>query len=110
MFRTSICAALAAASFATPAAAQNSATVQYGDLNLSTDTGRATLERRLGKAAVIACDAYPTRILIVEAAGKRCMRQAIADARPAVDAALARAGNVTLTARADSSIQLKGAR
>lgn len=115
MFRTSICAALAAMTLAMPASAaqqQGSATVSYADLNLSSETGRATLERRLGKAARTACAAQPTRILSLEAAGKRCMKQAIADARPAVDAVLARAGSPMLASAdtAHTAIVLKGAR
>ena len=111
MFRMSICAALVAAALAMPAAASQhgSAKLHYADLNLSSDAGRATFERRLDKAARIACAAYPTRILTIEAAGKRCMKQAIAEARPAVDAVLARAGT-TMVARADTPILLKGAR
>lgn len=113
MFRTSIRAAAVAATLSViaPAAAApaqgGTALARYSDLNLATDAGKAMLDRRIARAARIACNATPTRILSLEAAGRRCMTHAIAKVQPAVQAAVR--GKVDLASR-DTGIVLRGAR
>jgi UrcA family protein len=94
MFRTSIlAAALVAVVSPAPASAQEaSARIRYSDLNLSSDAGRARLDRRVRVAAEAMCKARPTGMLAIDAKTRRCMDAAIAQAQPAVMAAVRNAG------------------
>jgi UrcA family protein len=57
-----------------------SLTVQYGDLNLDTDSGARTLYARLQRAATSVCPAGFTRDLSAAAAERRCRDEAVARA------------------------------
>lgn len=86
---------------ATPAAAQSeraSIRVSYADLNLSTDLGKKTLDRRVDAAAKAVCDFDPyerdlSRVLI----SAHCTRAAVSQARVAM--AAAKANTPALAAR-----------
>lgn len=60
-------AALALVVFAAPLAAQdNSAVVTFGDLDLTTEAGRATLDTRLTRAVRSVCGGYPSRSTLTQ--------------------------------------------
>lgn len=60
-------AALGLAAFAAPLAAQdNSAVVEFGDLDLTTEAGRATLDSRLTRAVRNVCGGYPSRTSLAQ--------------------------------------------
>jgi UrcA family protein len=73
------------------AAESNSVRVSYADLNLASDYGQQTLQRRIGFAAVVVCQIEDSRELALAAATHVCRNTAIADARPAFEAAVAAA-------------------
>ncbi len=75
---------------ATPAAAENSVRVRYGDLDLATSGGQAVLAHRLRRAADILCFADKTREL---APLQACRSDVLASVRPAVQLAM-KGGNV----------------
>ena len=73
------------------AAESNSVRVSYADLNLASQRGQQTLQRRMGFAAVVVCQIEDSRELALAAATNDCRNAAIADARPAYEAAVAAA-------------------
>jgi UrcA family protein len=96
MIKTLVSVALAAAALAAaPAAAENSAydlakvQVFYGDLNLASDAGRGTLDRRIRSAARSICGTEASRGPAGLNAIKACQNQAIASASGQVEQALA---------------------
>jgi UrcA family protein len=68
------------ASAATPDSEIPATKVQYGDLDLHTDSGMRVLYRRLAGAAARVCPDPGSRDLTVVAATEACRRQAIARA------------------------------
>jgi UrcA family protein len=85
---------------ATQAAATNSYRVSYADLNLASDSGRQTLERRIAFGARVVCEIEDSRELALAAATKACRSDAINGVQPAYEAAVAaaRRGTVELGA------------
>lgn len=85
-------AAFAATSFAVcPAAAQTAPTsvaVAYGDLNLSSDAGRATFDSRIAYAARRLCGDYLHTELKWAALSRACQAEVIAGAQARRDAVL----------------------
>ena len=83
---------------ATQAATTNSVRVSYADLNLASDQGRGTLERRIAFAAKTVCEIEDSRELALASATRLCRGDAVESARPAFDAAVnaARHGTVTI--------------
>ena len=73
------------------AAESNSVRVSYADLNLASNRGQQVLQRRIGSAAVIVCEIEDSRELTLAAATNLCRNTAVADARPAYEAAVAAA-------------------
>ena len=70
--------AIALTSLATPALAQEVGfTVEYSDLNLATEAGQKTLERRIDKAARKACglDARMTGSRVDSNEARECVRE-----------------------------------
>lgn len=84
-------AAAAAALLASSPVAAGPALIHLADLDLSSPAGRATLDRRVARALEAACGSYfqtspeETREIDI------CRRDALAEVRPAVATALARA-------------------
>jgi UrcA family protein len=79
------------------AADPNSVRVSYADLNLATAFGQTKLERRIAYAAETVCDqADPLDLKFVRVVSE-CRSGAIADARPAYEAAVASARRGTVT-------------
>jgi UrcA family protein len=99
---TAFAALLVASTLVVPTVSQameaNSARVSYADLNLTSDLGKRTLERRIVRAAKVVCvyDDGRDQDLTIET--NACRSGAIADARPAFEAAVnnARRGSVTV--------------
>ena len=94
-------AALAASALIVPAASQaaerTSVRVSYADLNLATDVGQARLKGRIAFAAEMVCDTTdPLNLNLVRAVAE-CRSSAIADARPAFEAAVAQARHPSVT-------------
>lgn len=84
------------ASAATPAVDAPTATVRYGDLNLSTDVGAKMLYSRISMAARQVCPSTDSRELAQLSAARACQRAAIERAvhsvnNPRLAAALAAA-------------------
>ena len=74
---------------ATPALAQPvSATVPYGDLDLTKETGREVLDARITRAANRLCGTVGARDLARIAAHKTCVAEVRASAAPQVELAL----------------------
>ena len=65
--------------------------VRYGDLNLTTDTGVAQLQRRIKAAARQACGYADGRDLKAAQAVAQCRQAAMTDAAPKVQLAVANA-------------------
>jgi UrcA family protein len=63
----------------------NTVTVKYGDLNLNSQAGIASLHKRIRNAAESVCSPLETRILGLREAYDQCLDQAIADGVAAVD-------------------------
>jgi UrcA family protein len=77
----------------------NSVRVSFADLNLASDLGQYTLQRRITVAARTVCEIEDSRELALASATKVCRNDAIASARPAYEAAVASAtrhGTVTI--------------
>jgi UrcA family protein len=68
----------------------NTVTVKYGDLNLNSQAGIASLHLRIRNAAESVCSQLETRILGLREAYDQCIDQAVADGVAAV-------GNANLT-------------
>jgi UrcA family protein len=77
----------------TPASAQDSRTVSYGDLDLSSQAGIAQLDRRIENAIQSVCDSGdPT--LRAKMAERRCRASASADVSGPREMAIAGSGKV----------------
>jgi UrcA family protein len=92
------CAAAAFIAFATTRAfagetATSTRVVHYGDLDLATADGVATLESRIAAAAGSACGPLDGRTLADRGRWDACRTAAIAAAQPKVQTALASAGS-----------------
>lgn len=76
-------AAIAAATLATsPAAFAGSVVVNYGDLNLETEAGQATLDGRINRAARDACEiSSGRRTLVQTTADQACISAAKENAK-----------------------------
>ena len=68
----------------------NTVTVKYGDLNLNSQAGVASLHKRLRNAAESVCSQYETRILGLKGAYDACVADAVAQG-------VASIGNANLT-------------
>ena len=78
-----------ALSLAAPAAAETaSIAVPYGDLDLTKEADRKTLDARIARAATRLCGAVGARDLVRIAAHKACVAEARASAAPQVELAL----------------------
>jgi UrcA family protein len=85
-------AALALSSFATAGTRDtNNVVVRYGDLNLNSQAGIASLHKRIRNAAESVCSQLETRILGLRDSYETCVDQAVAEGVAAV-------GNPNLTA------------
>ena len=84
-------AALALSSLATAGSRDAGVVVKYGDLNLNSQAGIASLHKRIRNAAESVCTPLETRILGLRAAYENCIEQAI-------DGGIAAVGNANLTA------------
>jgi len=78
------------------AATTNSYRVSYADLNLASDHGRQSLQRRIAFGARVVCEVEDSREFALATATNACRGDAIASAQPAYDAAVgaARRGTV----------------
>jgi UrcA family protein len=94
-------ALLAAATLLVPTVSQaeepNSVSVSYADLNLTSELGQQTLQRRIGGAARVVCIYDDSKDLNLQSATKSCRSGAVADAQPAYEAAVASARHGTVT-------------
>ena len=88
-------AVVVAASLLTPtvsqAAESNSVRVSYADLDLASDLGQHSLQRRITFAARVVCEIEDTRQLQLALATNLCRSDAVEGARPAYEAAVAAA-------------------
>ncbi|PXA83314.1 UrcA family protein [Nostoc sp. 3335mG] len=102
-------ALVSAPAFAAPAADGMSATVRFGDLDLSTDAGAAALHSRIAYAARAVCggdaDQHDLNRL---AAMESCRQVAMASAAPQMQLALANARNGRQLAANDVKITAHG--
>jgi UrcA family protein len=80
-------AATARIVYAMDADGRRTAEVRYGDLDLGSDAGRATLERRLRTAARQVCNADVDDV-VAQADQQRCRSEAMAATRRAVAVAI----------------------
>jgi UrcA family protein len=78
------------------AATTNSYRVTYADLNLATQVGRTSLERRITYGAEVVCEIEDSREMALAAATNACRSDAFDSARPAYEAAVARARRGTV--------------
>lgn len=80
------------------AAETSSMRVSYADLNLASDDGRGTLQRRMTSAAEAVCAIEDSRELALATAAGLCRSDALQRALPAYEAAVAasRRGSVTV--------------
>jgi UrcA family protein len=76
--------------YAANAEGRRTAAVRYGDLDLGSDAGRATLERRLRTAARQVCDTGIDDV-VAQADQQRCRSEAVVATRRAVETAVAAA-------------------
>jgi UrcA family protein len=79
------------------ASVSNSVRVSYADLNLGSRAGAWVLERRISSAARVVCEFEDSREMGLQQATVVCRNQAISDAQPAFNAALAAARNPSVT-------------
>ena len=99
---TAFAALLVASTLVVPTVSQamepNSVRVSYADLNLTSDFGQRTLERRIVRAAKVVCVFDDDRDTNLAIETNACRTGAIADARPAFEAAInnAKRGSVTV--------------
>ena len=89
--------AAAAASFAPVAAAGETAALDYSDLDLSTEAGKAELAKRIDVTARKACRTQPTTGTRIES--KNGLDACMADVRRQVETRLATRGNRTSLGR-----------
>ena len=87
--------------FANPSEQPPSVTVFHADLDLSSNAGRATLERRLTSAIKRVCGEHPAPTTLYEQVrARRCQSELSGKARGEVDLAVARAvGETRLSSR-----------
>ena len=78
------------------AATTNSYRVSYADLNLASDHGRQSLQRRIAFGARVVCEIEDSREMALAAATNVCRSDAVESARPAYDAAVASARRGTV--------------
>jgi UrcA family protein len=78
------------------AATANSVRVSYADLNLATKLGQHRLQNRIAFGATIVCEIEDSRELALATATNACRGDAIEGARPAYEAAVARARRGTV--------------
>jgi UrcA family protein len=78
------------------AATTNSYRVSYADLNLASDHGRQSLQRRIAFGARVVCEIEDSRELALAAATNACRSDAVESARPAYEAAVASARRGTV--------------
>lgn len=103
MFKTipAIAALLIASALVVPtvsqASASNSVRVSYADLNLVSRAGAWVLQKRIASAARIVCEIEDSRDLALQRATIGCRTQAVADAQPQFNAALAAAREPSVT-------------
>ena len=76
---------------ASQAATANSYRISYADLNLASDNGRQTFERRIAFGARVVCEIEDSRELALAAATNACRSDAIGGVQPAFEAAVAAA-------------------
>ena len=76
-----------------------SAKVSYAGLNLTSATGKATLERRVSRAADRVCGVGLQRDIRLAAITRRCAAEARAAARPAIELAYRNAADGQLAAQ-----------
>jgi UrcA family protein len=77
----------------------NSVRASFADLNLASEMGQQTLQRRITGAARTVCVIEDSRELALASATNACRNEAIASVRPACEAAVAsatRLGTVTV--------------
>ena len=67
----------------------NSVRVSYADLNLGSDAGQYSLQRRIVFAARVVCQFEDSRQLDIQTATNACRNDAVASAQPAFEAAVA---------------------
>lgn len=88
-------AVVVAASLVMPTASQaaesNSVRVSYADLNLASQVGQHSLQRRIGFAARVVCEIEDSRQLPLASATNLCRTDAVARVQPAYEAAIAAA-------------------
>ena len=89
------------------AATTNSVRVSYADLNLASQYGARILDRRVHSAARVVCEIEDSREMALAQATNLCRNQAVSDAQPAIQAALAAARKPSVTIL-DSSIAVIG--
>jgi UrcA family protein len=89
---------------ASQAATSNSVRVSYADLNLASDVGRGSLERRISYAAKTVCEIEDSRELALASATRLCRNDAIDGARPAFEAAVAAARRGTVEVLSTSAL------
>jgi UrcA family protein len=76
---------------AAPAQADpNSVHVSYADLNLASNPGRQTLQRRIASAARTVCVIEDSKELQLATETRECRNDSVARAQPAYEAAVAR--------------------
>lgn len=85
-----------------------SAEVRYGDLNLASAQGAATLQRRIKLAAEKVCGRPDARDIKASQAAAACRADAMAAARPGVELAIANARNGQSYAANQSSVTVTG--
>lgn len=95
-------AAIAALALATPAMAEHGeAVIAFADLDLSSASGTARLERRVKHAAVDICGEMPSRGIAERMRVAACHNEVKANAAAQLEPVLeaARAGNISLARR-----------
>ena len=90
------------------AATTNSYRVSYADLNLASDHGRQSLQRRIAFGARVVCEIEDSRQLALATATSLCRNDALEGARPAYEAAVAAARRGTVEVLGASAIIISG--
>lgn len=86
------------------AATTNSVRVSYADLNLGSDHGQQTLQRRIAFGARVVCEIEDSRELALAVATNLCRGDAIESARPQYEAAVAAARHGTVEVGASAAL------
>jgi UrcA family protein len=104
---TRLVLAALALSLATPAVAQShTVEVPYGDLDLTKDTGRDALDRRLSRAAQRVCGTRPARSISMIKGHWDCLAEVRAAYQPQVELALDSANARRVAVLADKLVLL----